>query len=140
MKESNIYPGEFVPSPEMETRRIFKKIRSRKKDSLSVNVKESDEEVTIEVALPGVSRDKLAVYICANILSVKIFGSVVNNKPQLKSSLHEFDSGYVERHIVLPKDVDTDFMSAEFSRGILRLHIPRKCGGAIARERQVFVY
>ena len=39
--------------------------------------------------------------------------------------IHEFDTECLERHILLPKHADIEFVSAEYSKGILSLHIPK---------------
>lgn len=141
MKESIVYPGEYIPMPEVE--KLLHGIISTHKGYTSkplVNINEMIDSIKIDVAMPGIAREDLFVYAQCNTITILVLGKG-RKKRENWEDVHEFDTECLERHIFLPDQADTDFMSAEFKQGILHLHMPK------SREeepsftgRQVIVY
>jgi HSP20 family protein len=141
MKESIIYPGEYIPATKTES--LHHELRSSlawRHEKAPVNMTENGDTITIEVALPGANRDEISVCTEYNILMIWVLGNIARKETGEQQQLHEFDIGCLERHIVLPEQADTDFMSAEFKQGVLCLHIPKGRQSIAATSRQVVVY
>lgn len=124
-KEYSVYPGEFIPLPE-EIEMLEKLKISGKEDASKppINIDEFTDCFKIEVVLPGVRREDIFVQVNKNTLSIVVLHKDCE-KNRKKVQIHEFDSKCCERHILLPKGADAEFVSAEFRQGILRLHIPK---------------
>jgi HSP20 family protein len=142
MKESPIYPGEYIPSPEVEN--LQQKLKLSHLGFTAkplINLEETSSDIKIEVAIPGIKREDIFMYTQYNVLSIMIVGKKAGDETRKSEQIHEFDTECMERHILLPDHADTEFMSAEFRQGILYINIP-KCAEEEAglEGRQVIVY
>jgi HSP20 family protein len=99
------------------------------------DVWESDGEVVIQVALPGVDPAKLDVSVASDTVTIK--GEIPEEPEQWRTyHLCEIRRGWFSRSFRLPVDVDPDKAKAEYHNGILKLTIPKAEG---LRPRQVKV-
>jgi HSP20 family protein len=140
-EQYSIYPGDYVPVlNEME---VNKEIVGRKRDEIitpSVNITESGEFYKVEIALPGVDREDFLVYADKNVLSVYVAHPHQKLGDREKFRLHEFSCNCFERHIELPIDAVTEFVSAEFKEGILRIYVPKASEESIVQHTRIVVY
>lgn len=139
--ECSIYPGDYVPL--LNEKEISEEIVRTKQDEIvspSVNIAESGGFYKIEIAVPGVDRENFLVYADKNVLSVY----VVHHNQKIgnleKFRLHEFSCNCFERHIELPGDADTEFVSAEYKEGVLRIYVPKASDRSIVRHTRIVVY
>ena len=123
-KEYSIYPGEYTLMPETEA--LMEELKT---SNISpgvqplVNMEELDDCFEIEMIIPGAKREDLFIYVNNNTLSIIVLHK--HCEPKKKLQIHEFDDMCIERHILLPKNADTEFTSAEYRQGILSMHIPK---------------
>lgn len=140
-RHCTVYPGEHTLLPEMEA--LLENLRIPREDSAikpPVNLDEFKDCYKLEVAMPGVKRGDILIYLNNTILSIVVLHKD-SEKPNIeKLQLHEFESERLERHILLPDDADTEFISAEFRQGILKLHIPKTNEPLRAASSQIVVY
>ncbi len=134
--DSHIYPGEFVPRA--DSQKIIND-NSAKKIPL-VNLTELPELLKIEIALPGIEKEDILVESESNILSVVALNKKSENKRGQIFSLQEFNCEIFERKIALPKNADISFIHAEYSQGILKLHIPKSNSSEIIPQSKIIVY
>ena len=124
MKEYTVYPGEYIPLPEVN--QLLQQLKSLDKSSVKeppVNMDEYDDYFKIEVIISGISREDILINVDENILSVTALNK---NKGGKKSyGLHEFSHCCFDRHICLPANADPQFMSAEYKEGMLCFYIPK---------------
>ncbi len=140
-KPVNIYPGDYCPSSELS---IWLK-KAREKLSLDhsgkppVNLDELEHDYIIEVIVPGVKREDILVYLNDDTLTIVLLHK---NSEELKNTLqiHEFETECLERNIILPKDADPDFISAEYKHGVLILHIPKAKDTTKNISKRIVVY
>ena len=94
-------------------------------EGLAVDVYETDDDVVVTSAVPGVKADEL---------DITIVGDTVTIKGEFKSEENVEEKNYVrrERHygsfcrsVALPTTVDADKATAEFEDGVLKLNIPK---------------
>lgn len=113
---------------------------SKGKTNPKINLDEQDSYYKLEVRMPGIKRSEIVVYIQDNILSVagKQRETFCADDRALK--IQEFDAAIFQRHICLPDNADTVFISAEFKKGILHLFIPKTNEPMFLKARQVVVY
>jgi HSP20 family protein len=121
-----IYPGGYVPL--LSEEEVESALKNSPKDETVfplVNVTELANLYKIELAVPGVKREEFLIKAEGNTLSViavhKDFG--LHEKESIQ--LHEFNNEYFKRHIILPDNADSDFISAEYCAGILCIYVPK---------------
>lgn len=143
MKESLIYPGEYAP-PDNAELLLQELILSEKeiKGNIppKINLEEHDVYYKLEISMPGIKRSEIVVYIHDNILSLAGKQREYLCEEAKKIKIHEFDNPCFQRHIFLPRNADATFISAEFRKGILHIHIPKTNEPLFLKKRQVIVY
>jgi HSP20 family protein len=140
-KEYTVYPGEYNPPQEIKSLMEELQVWGRRSASTPlVNMDEFKECYTIEVVVPGVKREDIFVYIHDNILSIVVLNKNIEEFRAKKLQIHEFDTKSFERHILLPDNADTEFISAEYRQGILSLYIPKTDEPSKTGNKQIIVY
>jgi HSP20 family protein len=141
MKEYPVYPGEYTPMPEVEA--LLEELKTPHKDSSAkplVNMNECKDLFTIEVVVPGVRREEIYIHVHNNVLSIVVLHKDCVESKKEKLQIHEFDTECLERHILLPDNADTEFVSAKYREGILSLHIPKTHEPSKTYTNQIVVY
>lgn len=124
--DSSVYPGEYVPFlNEIDAKEEIKQTDKKDINHPAVNITEQSDFYKIEVAIPGVKREELLIYAKENVLSLCAIHTNKINASFKNRQLHEFNYGWFDRHILLPENADTTFISAEYKSGILKLRIPK---------------
>jgi HSP20 family protein len=93
----------------------------------AVNVKENDKEFDIEMAIPGIPKDKIHIDVEQNVLIVKGENTTEsnNNEENGRYTRKEFSQTSFERRFTLPESVDVDKIKAKCNDGILDIQIPK---------------
>ena len=98
-----------------------------------VDVLEDANGITLYADLPGVPKDKLALHVDAETLTIE--GEVQLTMPDGMESSHvEVGLPRYRRAFSLSRELDAEKISAEFDKGVLRLRIPK---AAHAQPRKV---
>jgi len=87
-----------------------------------LDVRETDDEYLVLVDLPGVKSDDVTIEVSDRVLSIS--GSrvpVETGEPQLS----ERPYGSFVRTLTLPQGVDDEKIAANYSDGVLELHVPK---------------
>lgn len=140
-KDYSVYPGEYIPLPEVEA--LLEELKLPRKTSPAVpplNMDEFEDYFKIEVVVPGVKREEIIIYSHENILSIAVLHKDAMQLKNGKLQIHEFDSSPVERHILLPDNADSEFISAEYRQGMLLVHIPKSIHPSMVDMKQIAVY
>jgi HSP20 family protein len=138
-KECLVYPGEYAPMQAVEAR-LEELLTSN--DSVAkplVNMDECRDCYKIEVAVPGVRREDFFITAHDTRLSIVVLHKE-DEKVKKGLKMHEFDTNCFERHLLLPENADTEFVSAEYNQGILSLQIPKTYQPPKAGTSQIVVY
>jgi HSP20 family protein len=125
-EKRSVYPGEFIPK--VRTEDIAGELNKQHKMPVTeplINVTEFAECFKVEVAVPGVSRDDFFINTDNNILSITVFHKEHPEKEKGSFQLHEFDCDCFHRHIILPENVDAEFVVAEYRAGVLHMYLPK---------------
>ncbi len=139
--DCSIYPGEYVPL--LNEKDIKEAIKlTDKKDIIhpAVNITEQSRSYKIEVVIPGVKRDELLIYAKGNILSICAVNNEKINSTLKDQQVQEFSYKWFDRHILLPEDADSAFISAEYRSGIVVLHIPKAARPVNNLHTRIIVY
>jgi HSP20 family protein len=99
-----------------------------------VDITETDSEYLIKAELPEVKKDEVKVTVESGVL--RLSGERRSEKEETNTKYHRIERAYGSfvRSFVLPDDADAAKVSAEFSEGVLRVHLPK---AEQAKPRQV---
>lgn len=94
----------------------------------AVNIKENFSNFVLEVALPGLKKENIAIEIEKDVL--KVSSSVSNEKEtsheeETNFTRKEFEYKSFKRLFTLPKDVNKNLISAQYIDGILSITLPK---------------
>ena len=106
---------------------------------VAIDVYETDSEVVIIAAVPGLGPDDITVSVLEN--TVTLSGQLPNvaqsaDARQATWYVHELPYGNFQRSLKLPVDIDPDGADATFENGIVSLHLPK---ARQSRPRQIAV-
>lgn len=91
----------------------------------AIDMYQTDEEIVVKAALPGVKADEVQINITGEVLTLK--GEMKHEEEKEEKAWHirEQRYGSFERSIVLPTDVVADKAKADFENGILTITLPK---------------
>ena len=90
-----------------------------------VNLYELPEEYLIMAEVPGVQSEDLELTIANGVLSLKGRSTDPNGAAEERFRRQERPRGVWQRAISIPDRVNAENLSAEFSNGILKIHLPK---------------
>lgn len=101
-----------------------------------IDIRENDKEITFEAELPGIDEKDVQVTVRDGILSLK--GEKKSERDEKKETYHlvERSFGSFERSFRLPDTADQDKINADFSKGVLRVVVP-KSAEAVQAEKKI---
>ncbi len=91
----------------------------------AVDMYQTDNEVVVKAALPGIKADEVQINITGDVLTLK--GEVKQQDEVKEKAYHirEQRWGTFERTLVLPSNVVADKAKADFENGILTITLPK---------------
>ena len=91
----------------------------------SVDVAETDDEITVTAELPGVKQDEVDIAITDDVLTLK--GEKKGGKEVKEKNYHRIERSYgsFQRSISLPSGVQADKAKAAYKDGILTITVPK---------------
>lgn len=93
----------------------------------AANVREDENNYMLELALPGFSKEEIAIKFEDEVLTITAGRQPKEDEKGPKYTWNEF--GYksrYERSFQLPETVNADQISAAFNNGILQVTLPKK--------------
>ena len=93
--------------------------------SMAIDMYQTDAEVVVRAALPGIKADEVQINITGDVLTIK--GEVKQEEEKKDKAWHlrEQRWGAFERSVALPTAVVSDKARAEFENGILTISLPK---------------
>ena len=93
--------------------------------SPAVDMYQTDDEIIVKAALPGIKPDEVNISVTGEVLAIK--GEVKQEEETKEKAYHirEQRWGAFERTIMLPTDVIADKAKADFENGILTISLPK---------------
>jgi HSP20 family protein len=91
----------------------------------AIDLYQTDDEVVVKAALPGLKAEDVQISITADVLTLR--GEFRKETEQKEATYHirEQRFGSFERAIMLPTDVQSDKSKAEFENGVLTVTLPK---------------
>ena len=101
-----------------------------------VDIAEQDNEYTVKVELPGVSKDDVKITMQDDILTIR--GEKKAEKETKETGYHRTERSYgsFQRSFTLPTHVKSDRIEASYTDGILTIALPK---AEEAKPRQIEV-
>jgi HSP20 family protein len=93
----------------------------------AVDMYQTDNDVVIKAALPGIKSEEVQINVTGEVLSIKGEVRQEEEKQDKEKAYHlrEQRWGVFERSIALPTEVDADKAKADFENGILTVTLPK---------------
>ena len=91
----------------------------------AVDMYQTDNEVVVKAALPGIKADEVQINVTGEVLTLKGEMKHEEDKKEKAWHIHEQRWGSFERSVVLPNDVVSDKAKAEFENGVLTITLPK---------------
>lgn len=91
-----------------------------------VNILEMADAYKIELAAPGLTKEEFKIELKKNSLFVSAEKQVERKEEQMKYSRKEFEYLSFSRSFVMPEDVDSEKINAEYVNGVLNIIIGKK--------------
>ncbi len=91
----------------------------------AVDMYQTDNEVVVKAALPGIKADEVQLNVTGEVLTIKGETKQENETKEKAYHIREQRWGTFERSIVLPTEVVADKAKADFENGILTIALPK---------------
>jgi HSP20 family protein len=94
-------------------------------ESLAVDMYETDDNVVVKTAVPGIKSEDIDVSITGDVLTVKGETKAEEKVEKANYIRQERRYGAFSRSLTLPSTVMADKAAAEFENGVLTLTLPK---------------
>jgi HSP20 family protein len=91
----------------------------------AVDVWETDNELVLSFDLPGIPEDQINVELDDNVLTVSGERERTNETSGERFYRYERRFGTFSRSVTLPAGVNEESIKADFSNGVLEIHVPK---------------
>lgn len=113
------------PSNNVETREERIAQRGARWGVLAAEVKVDDDQVEVDIEVPGMDADDFEVSVHDDVLVVRGEKKVQRERTEGQFHVMERAYGVFERAVRLPVPVEESGAQASYERGVLRLSLPR---------------
>lgn len=137
----SIYPGEYHPLPfaVVATKGGARQL-AKEEGRVVENIVESGDHYKIEITAPGHTKDDFMVTLDKDHLYVFATKHRSKDIDLLSPGSPQLNEEFLEHSVLLPANIDTDFLRAEYKDGVLSIWFP-KTGKTILRMlHPVIVY
>lgn len=91
-----------------------------------VNIRETADAYFVEMAVPGLKKSDFNIDLDNQILSISTEKEEENEQSNDNYTRREFGYSAFKRTFTLPETIDDGKIKAEYSEGILSIHLPKK--------------
>jgi HSP20 family protein len=102
----------------------------------AVDVYEDEHQVTLKIEVPGIDEKDINIRVENNTLTVHGERKIEKEEKEENYRRVERQYGSFTRTFTLPQTVDSDNVSADYDRGVLKVSLPKK---AEAKPKQIKV-
>jgi HSP20 family protein len=92
----------------------------------AVNVKETEKEYKIELAVPGFKKENIDVHLDNDILHISAESKNEKNEEDENFTRKEFSYNSFSRSFQLPKSANNEKIDAKYEDGILKIKVNKK--------------
>ena len=105
----------------------------------AVNIKETENEFTIEVAAPGMTKKDFEISIENGILSISAEREEEKEEKEENFTRREFNYSNFTRSFALPENVNEEKINANYEDGLLKLHLMKKQVTKLPPKKEILV-
>jgi HSP20 family protein len=105
----------------------------------SVDIAETDKEITVTAELPGLSEKDVEVVLSDDLLTIRGEKKVEKEEKKKNFYMSERSYGSFERSFRLPESVDQAKVQANFEKGVLTVRAPKRAGAEKAAGKKVAI-
>lgn len=136
------YPGGYVPNPLISQTYLFdKNLSEAAQNEIEYEIVENKKYYKVELVAPGFKRENFLVSINEKcFLSVTAMHSEEYMKDTSRYYPEHLEHACLHRKISLPKNIDTDFVNAEYKSGILSILFSKTEKQYKRRASMIIVY
>lgn len=91
----------------------------------AADVYETQNEYVVEVEVPGYEERELELEVSDHTLTVSGLREETKEESEKTFRLHERLERTFERTFTLPPEIDSEHITAKFSKGVLKVHAPK---------------
>ena len=121
------------PGKELETREERIAHRGARWSVLAAEVKVNDDEVEVDIEVPGMDADDFEISVHDNVLVVRGEKRVQRERSEGQFHVMERAYGAFERAVRLPVPVEESGAEARYQRGVLHIAVPRSAAHKVRR-------
>lgn len=92
----------------------------------AVNIKESEKQFNIELAVPGFSKEDFKIQMDGDVLNISASKKSETEKKDEKYTRKEYSYNSFTRSFTMPANANADAIEAQYNNGILTLDIAKK--------------
>jgi HSP20 family protein len=92
----------------------------------AVNISETPEKFTVELVAPGMNKQDFKLEVDNRVMTITAKKEEEKNVENKRYTKREFSYSSFSRSFTLPETVSADSISAEYDKGILKVHLPKK--------------
>lgn len=92
----------------------------------AANICETENEYTVELAVPGLKKEDFIVDIDNNVLEIKVEKEESKKEEKENYTRKEYDYQAFYRSFNLPDSVKPEKINAKYTNGILSIHLPKQ--------------
>ena len=136
-----VYPGEHIPM--LDTEELQNELKKPHEGSTlqpSINVSEHNSYFKVEAAIPGLNREDFYISVEEDVLSIAVLHKKLEKIEEKSFQLHEFNYECFNRNVILPQNIEKDFVKAEYREGILSLYFPKTNTAGPHPHTNIIVY
>ncbi len=100
---------------------------------LAAETSVDDESVRVAIEVPGMDKDNFDIHLTDDVLVIRGEKNVERESTQGRYFVMERAYGRFERAIELPVPVSDSDVKAEYTRGVLRITMPRRADSKVRR-------
>lgn len=112
-------------------------VHSFDKNIPAANVKETNDEFIVEIAVPGLKKEDFEIALDENILSISSEDKTAEETEQEHYTLREFSYESFQRSFNLPESIDHSKISADYADGVLKIDLPKREEAKVQPKRLI---
>jgi HSP20 family molecular chaperone IbpA len=135
------YPGDYQP-PAYNWQSVIEDIKAKPSSKPLTNVSEERDHLKVEVAYPGHHKEDFLACVKDYKLFLTVISTDTAGDRESTAFYHrqEFRYSPLTHEIDLPRNIDPDFVRAEYGNGILTFYFAKGRKNAGHRVERVIVY
>ncbi|MFN4298445.1 MAG: Hsp20/alpha crystallin family protein [Thermaurantimonas sp.] len=103
----------------------------------AVNIKESDTDYKVEMAVPGLKKEDIKVNLEKGVLTIS-FEKKEEHEEKDKYTRREFVYQSFSRSFTIPEDeIDVEKIRGDYKDGILNITLPKKAKAEVSTSRMI---